>query len=208
MIRQPKFRLWPLLKSRGSAKKYPPLGVFKKGASTVLAPKLTFGQVLGWGGRAYFYFIERLRAQAGFAGRIIWLIWQGRHGRFELMLRLTLEEVYKLVVGTVALIVLVGFMLGFLWSTLWYGTFNNVGGLDNLSSFLVSVHAIQIAPIMTTVIVILCYGAPATWELAVMKSGRQFEALSSMGIAPEHYLAAPRILGTFLTMPALLALFI
>ncbi|MDR1920662.1 MAG: ABC transporter permease [Candidatus Adiutrix sp.] len=169
---------------------------------------LAFEAACGRLGRLAINWLSRLADQAGFAGRIVILTWQGRRGRFGLMARLTLEEIFKQAFGAIGLIVLVGFMLGFLWSVLWYGTLGNIGGLENFSTFLISIHAIQIAPIMTTVIVILRYGAPSTWELAAMKSGRQFETLAQMGIPPEHYLAAPRIIGTALTMPALLMLFI
>lgn len=161
----------------------------------------------GWLGRLFLSQGRRFIDQAGFAGRVASLTWQGHLERRGLLFRLTLEEVYKLARGSSLLLILVGFMLGFLWSMLWFGTLSNIGGIENISIFLVSIHTIQITPIMTTVIVILRYGAPTTWELAVMKSGRQFESLYLMGIPPEHYLASPRILGAVLCMPVLLALF-
>lgn len=161
----------------------------------------------GWLGRLLQAQSQRFICQAGFAGRIILLTWQGHRQRRGLLTHLTLDEVYKLVRGTFPLLILVGFMLGFLWSLLWFGTLSNIGGIENISIFLVSIHTIQITPIMVTVIVILRYGAPTAWELAVMKSSRQFETLSLMGIPTEHYLAAPRILGSLVTMPVLLFFF-
>ncbi len=161
----------------------------------------------GWAGRLLLSQGRRFVDQSGFAGRVILLTWQGRRGRRGLFLRLVLDEIFKLARGTLSLTLLVGFMLGYLWSLLWYGTLSNIGGLENIAAFLVSIHTIQITPIMTTVIVVLRYGAPSTWELAVMKSGRQFETLASMGIPPEHYLAAPRSIGSFLAMPGLMAIF-
>ncbi|MDR0882442.1 MAG: ABC transporter permease [Candidatus Adiutrix sp.] len=150
---------------------------------------------------------RRLADQLGFAGRIFLLLWQGQTRHWHIFWCLTLKEVFKLARRTLALLCLVGFMLGYLWSLLWFDTLSNIGGLENISKFLVSIHTIQIAPIMTTVVVILCYGAPTTWELGVMKSSRQFEALTLMGIPPEHYLAAPRLSGPFLAMPILLTIF-
>ena len=168
-------------------------------------PRARLEELAGFSGRLLLSQSQRFADQAGFAGRIILLTWHG--GRLHLLLRLTLEEMYKLVRGSLSLLLLVGFMLGFLWSMLWFGTLSNIGGLENIASFLVSVHVIQIAPIMTTVIAILRYGAPVTWELAVMKSSRQLETLTRLGIPPEHYLAAPRIIGALLAMPGLLAVF-
>ena len=168
-------------------------------------PRDRLEDLAGWLGRLLLSQARRFTDQAGFAGRII--ILTARGGRPQLLFRLTLEEIYKLVRGSLSLLLLVGFMLGFLWSMLWFGTLSNIGGVENIASFLVSVHTIQIAPIMTTVIAILRYGAPTTWELAVMKSSRQLETLTRLGIPPEHYLAAPRIIGTVLALPGLLAVF-
>lgn len=178
------------------------------GRRALFRPVAAFETLLGWLGRLVLWGAGyRFADQIGFAGRILILTFQGFSERQGLLLRLTLTEIYKLVRGVMPLLLLVGFMLGFLWSLLWYGTLSNIGGLENISMFLVSVHTIQITPIMTTVIVILRYGAPTCWELAVMKSGRQFETLTLMGIPPEHFLAAPRIVGAVAAMPALLVIF-
>lgn len=173
------------------------------GKSIIKTAHAFFGRV----GRLLLQAFARLSDQAGFMGRVLIVAHGGRAARRQLLFRLVLAEIYRLTTGCFGLIVFVGFMLGFLWSFLWFGALSNIGGVESLSVFLVGIHAVQIAPIMTTVIVIMRYGAPITWELAVMKSGRQFETLRQMGVPPEHYLAAPRILGTFLAMPILLTLF-
>jgi len=174
----------------------------------VLARPLYFKSSLtGWMGRLILSQAARFADQISFGGRILTLAWLGLKQHRALMLRLTLDEVFKLARGATSLVILVGFMLGYLWSMLWYDTLSNIGGLENISTFLVSIHTIQITPIMTTVIAILRYGAPTAWELAVMKSSRQFETLIRMGIPPEHYLAVPRIAGTLLAIPALMAIF-
>lgn len=170
-------------------------------------PKAGFEAVCGQLGRLLLAQRRRFVDQAGFAGRVAATAWRGHANHRGLLLRLTLTEIFKLVRGTLPLLILVGFMLGFLWSLLWFGTLSNIGGVENISTFLVSIHSIQIAPIMTTVIVILCYGAPTTWELGVMKSSRQFDTLTLMGIPPEHFLAAPRIAGSFMALPVLLTIF-
>lgn len=165
-------------------------------------------KLAGWTGRLLLGRLRRLADQVGFAGRVLILTWCGVEGRKGLLLHLVLGEIYKLARGSSTLVVLVGFMLGYLWSWLWFATLSNIGGMDNISIFLISIHVIQITPIMVTVIATLRYGAPSTWEIAVMKSERQFETLERMGIPPEHFLAAPRIIGLFLAMPVLLALFV
>ncbi len=159
-------------------------------------------------GRLLLRQLKRFDRQLDFAGRVLLLAWEGRRARALVLTHLTLEEIFKLARSSLTLIILVGFMLGYLWSMLWFGTLSNIGGLENISLFLVSIHTIQIAPIMTTVIVLLRYGAPTTWELAVMKSGGQFQTLARMGIAPEHYLAVPRVLGSLLSVPILQLIFV
>lgn len=170
-------------------------------------PDLFRGSLTGRMGRLLQSQAARFEDQVSFGGRILVLAWLGLRRNGGLMFRLTLDEVFKLARGAVPLAILVGFMLGYLWSMLWYGALSNIGGLENIATFLVSIHTIQITPIMITVIAVLRYGAPMTWELAVMKSGRQFETLARMGIPPEHYLAVPRIAGSLLAVPALLAVF-
>lgn len=165
------------------------------------------GAAFGLCGRFLFYRFSRLADQAGFAGRIFFAAWDSRKTSGGHLFRLILEEVYKLITGSLALILLVGAMLGFLWSFLWFGALSNIGGVESIGIFLLNIHAIQIAPIMTTVIVIMRYGAPITWELAIMKSGGHFESLEKQGLSPELNLAAPRIIGALLAVPILLTVF-
>jgi phospholipid/cholesterol/gamma-HCH transport system permease protein len=166
-----------------------------------------FSNFTGRLGRLILGLAARFGDQAGFGGRVLALARLGLARHPRLLLRLTLHEVFKIAYGALLLVVLVGFMLGWLWSRLWYGALANIGGLENMAVFLVDIHTVQIAPIMTAVIVVLRYSAPTTWELAILKPGHQLAAMHQMGLPPEPYLAVPRILGALMAVPALLAVF-
>jgi ABC-type transporter Mla maintaining outer membrane lipid asymmetry permease subunit MlaE len=124
------------------------------------------------------------------------------------MLRLALEEVFKLVRGALPLTLLVGFIMGGAGAFIWLGPLAYLGAnLDNITSALIAVNSLFLAPILVAVIVIFGYGASTVWELAVMKATRQFETLARLGVPPEHFLAWPRLGATVIALPPLLAVF-
>ncbi|MDR3037815.1 MAG: ABC transporter permease [Candidatus Adiutrix sp.] len=170
----------------------------------------TAEDLAGWAGCWGLAHLRRLAAQAGFAGRLFRL---GRHRltryRSGLMFRLVLREISKLIQGTLPLLLTVGLIMGAAWAFIWLGgPLASLGGsLDNVTSVLITVNALVLAPILVSVIAIFGYGAATTWDLAVMKSTRQFDTLAQLGIPPEHFLAVPRLGATVLVMPMLLAAF-
>jgi phospholipid/cholesterol/gamma-HCH transport system permease protein len=151
--------------------------------------------------------LRRLAGQAGFAGRLLSLSLSRRPMR-GFMLRLALEEVFKLVRRSLFLTLFGGFIIGGAWAFIWLGPLAYLGGnLDNITSVLITIHHLILAPILVSVIVIFGYGASTIWELAVMKGTRQFETLIRLGVPPEHFLALPRIGAAIVAMPPLLAVF-
>ena len=162
-------------------------------------------ELAGVVGRWSLAHIRRLVGQAGFAGRLLRL---SRRPVRRLMFRLALEEVYKLVQGALPLTLLVGFIMGGAWAFIWLGPLAYLGGgLDNVTSALITVNSLLLAPILVSVIIIFGYGASTVWELAVMKATRQFETLVRLGVPPEHFLALPRIGATLVALPPLLSIF-
>jgi phospholipid/cholesterol/gamma-HCH transport system permease protein len=161
--------------------------------------------MVGAVGRWALAHLRRLGEQAGFAGRLFRL---GRLPVRGLMLRLALDEVFKLVLGALPLTLLVGFIMGGAWAFIWLGPLAYLGGgLDSVTSALIHVNSLLLAPILVSVIIIFGYGASTVWELAVMKATRQFETLVRLGVPPEHFLALPRIAATLVALPPLLAIF-
>jgi len=170
------------------------------------APLAAAEGVTGAVGRWALAHLRRLIEQAGFAGRLLKL---GRLPVRGLGFRLALDEVFKLVRVSLPLTLLVGFLMGGAWAFIWLGPLAYLGGsLDNVTTALITVNSILLAPILVSVIVIFGYGASTIWELAVMKATRQFETLIRLGVPPEHFLALPRIWATLIALPPLLAVFV
>ena len=162
-------------------------------------------EVTGAIGRRVLAHLRRLVEQAGFAGRLLYFSRRPFQG---FLLRLALEEVFKLVRGSLPLTLVVGFIMGGAWAFIWLGPLAYLGGgLDNVTSVLITVNSLLLAPILVSVIVIFGYGASTIWDLAVMKASRQFETLTRLGVPPEHFLALPRIGATLIALPPLLAVF-
>jgi phospholipid/cholesterol/gamma-HCH transport system permease protein len=171
--------------------------------------KLTF--LWAGSGRLTLYWLNRRLSQAAFAGRlfILGLSVTGNHlSRRRLLRKLTLLQGFLIIRSTFLLLAFFGLMMGILWSTIWFGILSNIGGASTLISLLVTIHAQEIAPILTTMVYTLCYGGPMTLQVTLMKTSGQFLTLQLLGIPPEHILAWPRIIGTTLTFPLLLLIFI
>jgi ABC-type transporter Mla maintaining outer membrane lipid asymmetry permease subunit MlaE len=162
-------------------------------------------EITGAVGRWALAHLRRRVEQAGFAGRLLSLSRRPFQG---LLLRLALEEVFKLVRGALPLTLVVGFIMGGAWAFIWLRPLAYLGGsLDLVTSFLITVNSLLLAPILVSVIVLFSYGASTIWELAVMKANGQFETFTSPGVAPEYFLALPRIGATLIALPPLLAVF-
>jgi phospholipid/cholesterol/gamma-HCH transport system permease protein len=169
--------------------------------AALAAAEMLTGAVGRWG----LYHLRRLGDQVGFAGRLLRFSRRPFPGS---MLRLTLEEVFKLVRGALPLTLLVGFIMGGGWAFIWLGPLAYLGGsLDNITSVLITVNSLLLAPLLVSVIVIFSYGAATVWDLAVMKAAGRFETLRGQGTPPEHFLALPRILAATAALPPLLAIY-
>jgi phospholipid/cholesterol/gamma-HCH transport system permease protein len=64
----------------------------------------------------------------------------------------------------------------------------------------------ELAPVLTAIVLVGRVGARITAELGTMKVSEQIDALYSLGRDPVAVLAAPRIIGCTLAMPVLVAL--
>ena len=171
------------------------------GPPSLAAAEKTAGAV----GRWALIHLRRLGEQAGFAGRLLSLSRRPIRG---LRSRLMLEEVFKLARLSLPLTLFLGFIMGGAWAFIWLGPLAYLGGsLDNITSALIAVNSLFLAPLLVSVIVIFGYGASTIWELAVMKASGQFETLIRLGVPPEHFLALPRIWATIIALPPLLAVF-
>jgi phospholipid/cholesterol/gamma-HCH transport system permease protein len=120
------------------------------------------------------------------------------------MRSLALDQVWVLFSSSCWLLAIFGFMMGVLWTIIWFGVLANIGGAETLASLLVKVHFLEISPILTTLAVTIAYGGPMTLELCQLRGAGDFDVLISMGMPPEHVLAWPRLLALILSFPGLM----
>lgn len=76
-----------------------------------------------------------------------------------------------------------------------YGQAGFIGGLTGKSL------ALEIAPVITAIVVAARCGSSMAAELGSMRVTEQVDALRSMGVSPVRYLVVPRVLGTLLMLP-------
>ncbi|MDR2461164.1 MAG: ABC transporter permease [Deltaproteobacteria bacterium] len=164
---------------------------------------------LGMPGRFFLKLLLRPLQQCAFLGRLCTTALRSLDGpsnRQKLLLYVTVDESLRFFWHAFLLILITGLIVGFLWSIIWFRLLSNAGGADNLMDLLVSVQMEIVNPFFASTICIVTYMGPMTMDLAILKSTRQFETLSLMGIPPIHFLTWPKILASFLVFPVILFL--
>ena len=81
-----------------------------------------------------------------------------------------------------------------------YGQAGLAGGLVGKSL------ALEIAPVITAIVVAARSGSAMAAELGSMTVTEQVDALRTMGTSPVRYLVVPRVMGTLLMMPGITAI--
>jgi len=110
-------------------------------------------------------------------------------------------------VGSTFIVALVGLFTGmaFTVSTIvgfrQFSAEGMVGGVVSLAL------ARELAPVLASVVVTARAGSTMASELGNMRVTEQIDAITTMGVSPEQYLVAPRVLATTLMMPLLATCF-
>lgn len=138
-------------------------------------------------------------------GEFGYLIW-----RLLLNLRYTFRDrervVYQLDhvgVNSVPLVALIGLFAGAIiaWQAAYQ--FKGMISLSVLGGQVVRVVMMEMAPVLTALVISGRIGASMTAEIGSMKVSEQIDALRTMSIDPVRYIALPRFLGLSLMMPFL-----
>lgn len=105
--------------------------------------------------------------------------------------------------ATLPLVAILSFFIGgvlalqFAYATVDIGLKEFIGTIVGLSMVL------ELAPVMTAVMVSGRIGSAVTAELASMKVYQEVDALRTMNISPERFLVMPRVVALMLVMPVL-----
>ncbi|RMG32188.1 MAG: ABC transporter permease [Bacteroidetes bacterium] len=106
-------------------------------------------------------------------------------------------------VHSIPLVLLIGFFAGAIIA--WQGAYQFKGmvSLSVLGGQVVRVVMMEMAPIMTALVISGRIGASMTAEIGSMKVSEQIDALRTMSLDPIRYIVMPRFLGLSLMMPVL-----
>jgi phospholipid/cholesterol/gamma-HCH transport system permease protein len=106
-------------------------------------------------------------------------------------------------VGSVPLVALVSLFLGLTTALLVGYQLKRLGAEESVPGFVAVSFSRELGALLTGIVVAARSGASFTAELGTMNVSEEVDAIEGMGIGPLRYLAAPRILASFLMLPSL-----
>lgn len=121
--------------------------------------------------------------------------------------RLLLEQMDMVGVGTVIIILLSGAFTGAVFTFQSLFAFRQFGGEDLVGSTVVLSLARELAPAMTVLLFAGRSGSSMATELATMRVTEQIDAMETMAVNPLQYLVVPRVVASFIMVPALTMVF-
>ncbi len=125
------------------------------------------------------------------------------HFRFDLLS----EQIIFVGNKSLGLITLTSLFTGMVLCFQSYEGLKIVGGYFLVGPLVTLSLAKEIAPVFSSIIVAGRCCSAMTAQLSSMKVSEQVDALEVMGISPEYYLSAPRLLATILILPCLSLIF-
>ncbi len=146
--------------------------------------------------------VEQLGSIARFAGHILATIVtpRPRVGRF-------VDELFRLGVLSVLIIVLCGVTVGAVLGLQGYNTLVRFGAADSLGAVVGLSLIRELAPVLTALLTTGRAGSATTAEIGTMVVTEQLDGLRMMSIDPVHYVVTPKALAMTAVMPLLSALF-
>lgn len=122
--------------------------------------------------------------------------------------KLLLEQMQFLGVGTVIIIALSGLFVGAVFTFQSLFAFRRFGGEDLVGSTVVISLARELGPAFTVLLFAGRSGSSMATELATMRVTEQIEAMETMAVNAIQYLVVPRMLASFMMVPALNIIFV
>lgn len=159
--------------------------------------------ILGYIGRATLVRTKEVSAVWSIIIHTLSLAFAGvKRGR-RVTVDVFLRQVYFTGYEAVPIISWIALIIGFVVVAQALSILPGLGGESLVGKILVWVVIREAGPVFAAVIVIARSGTAIAAELGSMKIGRELTALELMGIDPMHYLVAPRIIGTAVSVMVL-----
>lgn len=122
-------------------------------------------------------------------------------------LRLAATQVRFTALNAVGLVTLLSGILSFLVISQLTRELNGIGATDLIGTVIVVAIVRELGPLLTALVVVGRSGTAIAAELATNQVMGEVRALESMGIDPKQYLVLPRVVGSLVSVFALLVLF-
>lgn len=142
------------------------------------------------------------------AGELALLVWRVAVAvlRGGVPLRAITEQIYWMGVQSVPIVLLTAVLSGVVTSQQGGYQFTGAVPLYVLGSVVTSSVVLELAPVLTAVVLIGRVGARITAELGSMKVSEQIDAMYALGRDPIRVLGAPRVVAGLIIVPALVGI--
>ena len=121
--------------------------------------------------------------------------------------RVLLEAMDFVGVGSLLIVALVGTFVGMVFSLQSVSAFRQFGAEAFVGSTVALALTRELAPVFTSIMVAARAGSGMATELGSMRITEQIDALSTMAVNPVQYLVVPRVIATTIMMPLMTMLF-
>jgi phospholipid/cholesterol/gamma-HCH transport system permease protein len=117
--------------------------------------------------------------------------------------RLILDQMNHIGVGSIPLVIIIGFFTGAV--SAWQAAYQFQGfiSLSYLGSAVTKAIFIELGPVLTAIVLAGRVGASMAAEIGTMKVTEQIDALETLAINPVRYLVMPRFLACIVMLPVL-----
>jgi len=121
--------------------------------------------------------------------------------------RLLVKEIFAIGVHSMVIIVVSGFFVGMVLGLQGYNTLVDFGAEESLGVLVALSLVRELGPVVAALLFAGRAGSALTAEIGLMKATEQLSAMEMMAVDPLHRVVAPRLLGGFIAMPLLAAVF-
>ncbi len=121
--------------------------------------------------------------------------------------RLTLQQVYATGVLSLVIIIVSGLFVGMVLGLQGYNTLVDFGAEESLGVLVALSLVRELGPVIAALLFAGRAGSALTAEIGLMKATEQLSAMEMMAVDPLARVIAPRLLGGFIAMPLLAAMF-
>ncbi len=143
-------------------------------------------------------FIEEIVLFVLFFGRSVFIPW-----RFRQTFGRIIRQIYTLGLNSIPLIIVISVFVGMVSAVQTWYQMTRIMPKFLLGTTVARIVMIELGPVLTALMIAGRISSSMAAELGTMKVTDQIEALQAMAINPYQFLALPRILATFISLPIL-----